>query len=381
MNILIAGDYCDKYRVKETISEEKYDTLFGKIKDTVRQYDLSILNFEFPVVVTNCKPIPKCGPNLIGQKKAIDAIRYAGFNVCTLANNHILDQGETCCLDTKRLIEESGIKTVGVGRNKKEAEEILFLEEHGETLAIINCCEHEFSIATDSTPGANPLSPIRQYYKIKEAREKADYVLVIVHGGHEHFQLPSPRMKDAYRFFIDSGADVVINHHQHCYSGYEEYNNGLIFYGLGNLLFDHLKHRNNIWNEGYMVGLEFAASKKTYKLLPYTQCSKGPTVSFMDTEQNKEFCNKIEVLNRIIVNDNSLRKKYDEYATKKCRDSISIFAPWQSRITRALFNRGYLPMMVNKRRLSIIKNYITCESHRDLVIKAIQNKWSETFHR
>lgn len=381
MNILIAGDYCDKYRVKKAISEEKYDALFGRIKDTVSKYDYSIVNFEFPVVISDGNPIPKCGPNLIGQKKAIDAIRYAGFNVCTLANNHILDQGETCCLDTKRLIEESGIKTVGVGQNKEEAEEILFLENHNETLAIINCCEHEFSIATDNTAGANPLNPIQQYYKIKEARDKADYVLVIVHGGHEHFQLPSPRMKETYRFFIDSGADVVINHHQHCYSGYEEYNNGLIFYGLGNLLFDHLKHRDNSWNEGYMVGLEFATANTTFKILPYIQCNKEPTVSFMDSEQNKEFCNKIEGLNRIIVNDNTLREKYDEYAIVKSRDSLLIFAPWLSRIARALCIRGYLPILMNKRRLRIINNYITCESHRDLVIKAIQNKWSETFHR
>ena len=97
----------------------------------------------------------------------------------------------------------------------------MYKRKDGETLAIINCCEHEFSIADDDSAGANPLNPIQQYYKIKEARLNADYVLVIVHGGHEMYQLPSLRMVDTYRFFIDAGADAVVNHHQHCFSGYE----------------------------------------------------------------------------------------------------------------------------------------------------------------
>lgn len=166
-----------------------------------------------------------------GQHAAVDAVKYAGFDVCTLANNHILDYGTTCCLDTKRLLEEDGIKTVGIGENLSRAADILYLKKENETLAIINCCEHEFSIATEETAGANPLNPIQQYYKIQEARQSADYVLVIVHGGHEYYQLPSPRMKETYRFFIDAGADAVINHHQHCYSGYEEYKGKPIFMG------------------------------------------------------------------------------------------------------------------------------------------------------
>lgn len=52
-----------------------------------------------------------------------------------------------------------------------------------------------------------------------------------MHGGHEHYQLPSLRMQETYRFFIDAGADVVVNHHQHCFSGYEIYNNKYIFMG------------------------------------------------------------------------------------------------------------------------------------------------------
>ena len=107
---------------------------------------------------------------------------------------------------------------LGVG-NKTKSSNILYLTHGDETVAIINCCEQEWSIVTNTHPGSNPLDPIAQYYTINEARRNADFVIVIVHGGIEHFQLPTPELKKIHRFFIDSGADAVINHHQHCYSG------------------------------------------------------------------------------------------------------------------------------------------------------------------
>ena len=257
MKILIAGDFCQGYRVDALVKERRYGKLFDEVKPIIESADYSIVNFEFPVVLDKdaARPIPKCGPNLEGTIESIEAIKYAGFKCCTLANNHILDQGEQCCLDTKNELEKAGVDTVGVGSNLSEAGEIFYKEIDGETLAIINCCEHEFSIATETSAGANPLNPVRQYYAIQEAKKKADYVLVIVHGGHEHYQLPSPRMKETYRFFVDAGADAVVNHHQHCYSGYDVYYDKPIFYGLGNFCFDEPQMRHCGWNEGYMVRL------------------------------------------------------------------------------------------------------------------------------
>ena len=75
------------------------------------------------------------------------------------------------------------------------------------------------------------MNPISIYYDLLEARKNADIIICITHGGHEGYNLPSPRMQSLYRFSIDCGADVVVNHHQHCYSGYEQYHNGYIFFG------------------------------------------------------------------------------------------------------------------------------------------------------
>ena len=224
MNVLIAGDFCDRYRISDLIARGNYASLFDDIKYLTEQADVSIINFEFPIVLHAGVPITKSGPTLQGQPAAVDAVKYAGFNVCTLANNHILDQGTKCCIETRELLENAGIKTVGIGKNSAEAATVLYINQKEKgTLAIVNCCEHEFSIATATTAGANPLNPIQQYYNIQEARTKADYVLVIVHGGHEHYALPSPRMKETYRFFIDTGAISLFERrfHQFILSGME----------------------------------------------------------------------------------------------------------------------------------------------------------------
>ena len=274
MKILIAGDYCPRYRVEPILDSGNYSTVFGEVKPIVSKADYSIVNFECPVISKRETPIPKCGPNLKCNENAVKALAYAGFKCVTLANNHFLDQGENGVNDTLRVLTENGIESVGGGKNLKQASQILYKKIDNKILAVINCCENEFSIATDNTAGSNPLNPIQQYYAIKEARNKSDYVLVIVHGGHEHIQLPSLRMVETYRFFIEAGADAVVNHHQHCYGGYEVYKGKLIFYGLSNLCFDSVPvSYDDLWNYGYMVSIDFN-DNITFEMFPYLQCAQ-----------------------------------------------------------------------------------------------------------
>lgn len=373
MKVLIAGDYCEKYRVSECISKGNYATMFEEVKPIINKADISIVNFEFPIVKNDEDPIMKCGPNLKGQQKAVEAIKYAGFNVCTLANNHILDQGEHSCLNTKLLIDKAGLHTVGIGKNLHEARAILYLKSEDKTLAIINCCEHEFSVATANTAGANPLNPIQQYYQIRKAHKNADFVLVIVHGGHEHFQLPSLRMKETYRFFVDSGADAVVNHHQHCYSGFETYKGKPIFYGLGNFLFDHKIKRHEIWNEGYMVCLEFKKDVISYDIIPYTQCNDIPQIKLLSEEEKRIFNQKIKVLCDTINNDLQLQNAFNAWVERSQHSLLSLFEPYSSRIMLALYNRHLLPSFITQKRLLKLKNYVYCESHID-VLKLIIDK-------
>lgn len=375
MRILIAGDFSDSHRVSDSIRKGDYKNLVDNVKPIIDQFEYNIVNFEFPIITSSGTPILKYGPNLCGQQKSIDVIKYAGFNVCTLANNHILDQGGDCCIETKTMLEEAGIKTVGVGKNISEAGEILYLKSNDEIVAIINCCENEFSVAGDKSPGANPLNPIRQFYKIQEAKALADYVVVIVHGGHEFFQLPSLRMVETYRFFVDAGADAIINHHQHCYSGYEIYHSKPIFYGLGNFLFDSALKRKTSWNEGFMLGLTLDEGCIDFSLFPYYQCKDTPTITLMNEQDKLSFFESIEHLNKIISNDKILRSELTKYYLSEENDVLKVFEPYSGRIFSKLYEMGLVPKFCRKYKKNALLNFIQCESHRDKVIGILKQNY------
>ena len=372
MKVIVCGDFCDRYRVSEAIKDKQFDQLFSDIRPIINSADFSIVNFEFPIVLSNGKPILKCGPNLSGQIESVEAIKYAGIKCCTLANNHILDQGTECGEDTKRLIQNSGIDTVGFGSNLTDAATVLYRRIDGFVLAIINCCEHEFSIASSDSPGANPLNPIQQYHQIQQAKSIADAILVITHGGHEHYSLPSPRMKELFHFFVDSGADAVINHHQHCYSGIEVYNGKPICYGLGNFLFDEPSKRHCKWNYGYMISLDFKKGRNPiYELYPYNQCDDACTISLLKGSDNKDFTNTVSQLSRIIEDDEQLVQQYKEWIQECTPLYDYLFTPWKRRFFRRIYRRGFLPSLRSRKQLLLFKNFIECESHHERMVSVL----------
>lgn len=374
MKILVAGDFCDNARVSQLIKDGNYPDLFDGVKEFVTRYDFSIVNFEFPIVTGAINPIIKCGPALKGQAEAIEALKYVGFNVCTLANNHILDQGEGSLIYTKKLLEKSAIKTVGAGKNLSEAEEVLELECKGERVAIVNCCEHEFSVASDNSAGANPLNVIKQYNTIQNCKKNCDYVVVIVHGGIEHYPYPTKRMKETYRFFVDAGANAVINHHQHCYCGYEIYRGKPIFYGLGNFLFDWEGKRNTLWNEGVMVGVTFNKNRDPHvEVLPFDQCNDNPCVVLKDDQENNDFESRSAEKNRIIQDDRLMSSEYQKFVKGQKKEYQLLVEPYDSRLSNGLFNRGLLPSLISKEKLLKLFNYVNCESHQEVMVSVLED--------
>lgn len=362
MNVLIAGDFCPQNRVAELFNRGEYDLVLGKVRDITSKSDYSIVNLECPITKGGESPIVKQGPNLSCSKNGIDALKWAGFNCVTLANNHFYDYGEEGVENTLDECKEKGFDVVGGGRNIDEASAVIYKQIGSKIIAVINCCEHEFSISSKIHGGANPLNPIQQFYAIKSAKAKADYVLVIVHGGHEHWQLPSPRMKETYRFFIDAGADAVVNHHQHCFSGYEVYNNRPIFYGLGNFCFDRTGKWGTQWNEGLLIMLSFNDNNVEFKIYPYHQCKDDPTVDFLELGA---FDKRLAEINAIIRDDDRLRSESSTYYTSSMDKMEEVFEPINGHYYLAGKRRGLFPSLISKKRFLLAKNLVCCESHRD----------------
>lgn len=373
MKIIIAGDFCPRDRVATMVANEDY-SFFDGVKDIIQNADYSIVNLECPIVDGDAKPIAKCGPALRTERNAVSAIKYAGFDCVTLANNHFRDFGDIGCLTTLKELDKQGVDHVGGGININEAQKVLYKEINSNKLAIVNICENEFSIATATTAGSAPLDTVDNFHQITEARKNADYVLVIVHGGHEHYQLPSPRMKKLYRYFVELGADAVVNHHQHCYSGHEYYKGKPIVYGLGNFCFDSNTERNSIWNEGYLVQIEFVAPQPQILLHPYMQCNSNAGVSLMEGKQQENFQKQIDELNSAIANESFLNEAFDKWIEGRRKSVIVRFASYHNRYLNAAASRGYIPLPISKSEVGAMLNYIACEAHRDITIAVLNDK-------
>lgn len=374
MKVLIAGDFVPQNRVAKLFGDGKFSDVMQGVRAYTEESDYSIVNLEAPIVVSpNCEPIQKVGPSLKTDLSAVKALQFAGFDAVTLANNHLRDYGDWGVNDTIFQLKKAGIDTIGAGLDEQEASVTYCKSISGGKISVVNCCEHEFSIASMGNAGSNPLNPIRQYYAIQEAKKNSDYVIVITHGGIEHFNLPTPRMVETYRFFIDAGADAVVNHHQHCFSGYEVYNGKPIFYGLGNFCFDRPQHRNDFWNYGYMVQLILDKSIG-FRLIPYNQCSEKPSINYLSENESDIFAEQISKLNGIIMNNERLSDVVRTYYDNCIKGNISFIEVYSGRLFSKLYAMNLLPSFMTKNRTLRIFSRINCEAHRDKLLYALKTK-------
>lgn len=372
-SIIVAGDFCPRFRTAELFNKEEYEKVLQEVVPFVSNCDYSIVNFECAIADdTDAKPIKKCGPAISCSEKGLMALQYARFKCLTLANNHFGDYGDIGSNNTLTIIRRKGFDYVGGGENLSEAQKILYKKIGDFTFAIINICEHEFTIADKGHAGSAPLDVPVVVCTILEAKRNADKVIVIVHGGNEFFQLPTPRMKKTYRCFVECGADVVLNHHQHCFGGYEIYLGKPIFYGLGNFCFDSTTFKG-LWNEGYMVKLLFGDSVN-FELVPYSQCAEQAMINIYEGENKAKVLNKVKELNKIIADDNKLEEEYKKFYPSCFPGMRMSITPYTSHIPYSLCLRHLLPSFITEERKRLIYAYVNCESHRDIFLEYLKSK-------
>ena len=374
IRLAIYGDLVPYGRVAQLLEKSLFKEVFSEVREKNTQFDFRLVNLECPILDDDIKGITKNGPLLKSKTSTIELLRYGFFDGVTLANNHFYDYGEEGVTSTLSALDANNIDHVGGGKDLSSATKTFFKKINGETLAIINCTEHEFSIADFTHGGSNPLNPIKQYYAIQEARKSANFVVVIVHGGIEYYKYPTPRMQETYRFFIDAGADAVVNHHQHCISGYEIYKEKPIFYGLGNFCFDYPSLRNNDWNYGYALELSLNRSSIKYQIYPYEQCNQTPSVKFVRQVDRSPLLKEIEHINKMISDEHALHEEYTRLLQSTNNRHLTLFTPYTSYLAQALCEKGFLPAYYPKRKWPSILNMIECESHRERLIYYIKNK-------
>ena len=336
----------------------------------LQQADLRCFDLEVPLSDRDT-PIPKNGPKLRAPENVVAGIKAMGVNLLTLANNHILDQGQPGLEATVRALDSVGIPHFGTGLYPDCAAPYIF-EKNGRKVGIYACTEHEFSVATEKTPGANPFEPLESPDHVAQLKQQCDYVVVLYHGGKEHYRYPSPGLQKICRKLVEKGADLVLCQHSHCIGCAEQYQKGTIVYGQGNFLFD--RSDNEFRNSGILVQVNDDFSV-TY--LPLYK--EGNGVRLAQGETAEKILQAFEARNEEIRDPELLRKKYQEFAKKNGMhyllllqniDGKSFFNRALNRITGGGWYRWRLKKMTEKKRLAL-QNYIECEAHRELLMQVI----------
>lgn len=374
LSVLITADFCPNERIINLVEKVDYNTIFNDFVDEIQSSDLSITNLECPIIEdikAFDERIEKIGPSLSTTPKAVDVLKKAGFNLLTLANNHIMDYGPYGLNTTIKHIKSAHMDFVGAGVDLSEARKPFFFSKNGITIGIINIAENEFSTTKGKESGANPLDIIKNYHDIQKCKESCDKIILIYHGGSEGFQYPTPRMKELFRHYVDLGVDAVISHHTHCFSGFEIYKGKHIFYGLGNFVFDWKNIRNNKWNYGYAVRLNFDNQNQNYEIIPYIQNNNIAGVHKLHGKDKKDFFVQIEQINNIIDNDSLLEKEFSKLISEREDEYFFVLQPYNNRILNALYRRKLIPGIWSKSKKTFLLNCIRCESHRDLMMGAL----------
>lgn len=382
MKITIGGDVFLGRRV-ETKAINSPEALFSKeIYNEIKGSDFSMINLESPLTYKSDEhKILKTGPNLKANPKTVNTLKYLDVDLVTLANNHIFDYGQQGLDDTISICKENNINTIGAGKNLKQAKKIFYKKHEDAIVAIINIAENEWGNASSMKGGANPLDLIDNTLDIIDAKKKADFVFVIVHGGHEFYKYPSPRMKKLYRYFAELGADLVVGHHTHCYSGYEIFNEVPIYYSLGNFLFDSDTDFPG-WYEGFLLNVNVVKGEKIKtELLPYWQCNDENT-SVNLLSEIEVFNEDIKRINNVISDDKLLDVEYEKFIRKNENTVLSFFSNdnlfsfWKMRglIRKMNLSRKFL----RKKQLKSILNYVRCESHRDITFSVLEKYLNNT---
>jgi poly-gamma-glutamate synthesis protein (capsule biosynthesis protein) len=371
--VLFTGDFCPDRGIAELIGQHDYDQIFNNFLPFSRGVDISITNLECPLTERS-HSINKVGPVLKAPLTASEALKHGGFNVACLANNHIMDYGALGLKDTMEELRRKKIHYVGAGESADEAKKPLYLQVNNRRLAIINITEHEFSIASNDQSGAAPVDPLLNYYQITEASKQSDFLILIVHGGHEMYSLPSPRVQQLYRYYIDLGVDVVIGHHPHVFSGYEIYEGKPIFYSLGNFIFDR-QSNNKKWHYGFSVILSIRNNTiSDILMIPFSHSLNGPGVEVLNDGEVKKFKREIEHYNEVISDPVRTKEEFDGFVRGKREYYLSILMGLRKYQKKLLKRKLYPKFLIRKKRFINTLNLLRCQAHQEATIKVLENE-------
>ena len=367
MKILIGADIVPTKSNIQAFSDGNIEMVIDeKLKSVLSQAEFRIFNLETPLADSEF-PIKKCGPNLIAPTSCVNGIKKLGADLLTLANNHIMDHGTKGLKSTMDILSQNGISYVGAGDNLCQAQKSYIIEKDDLKVGIYACAEHEFSIAKEDYPGANPFEPLESLDHIQSLKNQCDYVVVLYHGGKEYYRYPSPNLQKTCRRMCEKGADLVVCQHSHCVGCEEKYNNSTIVYGQGNFIFD--ADDNEFWNSSLLIDVKFADELR----IKYILLEKNNGI--IKVSENENILNNFIERSALIEEPGFIARKYSEFAESMLQGYVRAFCGVSIffRILNKLCGNKLKKKIGEDKRLAI-RNFIECEAHRELFLEGIKNE-------
>ena len=374
MKILVVGDFCPNFELKRQLLNNDPTKIFDKFYRIIQKSDLAIVNLESPLTSYD-KAINKTGPALKADTVFADFLKNSGFGLATLANNHIMDYGPIGFYDTVEALKSAGLNHVGAGNSINTAKlPFIYTSIEGKKLAILNFAENEWSTTKGDYPGAVGFDTVSNFYSIQEAKKKVDFVLLITHGGHENYHLPSKSFRDLLRFFVDAGADAIINHHPHCITGHEIYKGKPIYFSIGNFLFDKKGSDFTYWNKGMAVEIDFANDRISTSNYIFHQSINDKAFELLEGELAEQELRQLDFFSRIIQSDDDLDREFQLWKKRNQKYYFINIEPHANRLLQALQNRNLFPSLWSNRKKLFLLNMLRCESHRELLSTILENE-------
>ncbi|MCR4261025.1 MAG: CapA family protein [Candidatus Colwellbacteria bacterium] len=260
--------------------EGDYRYPFLEVADALNSADMVFGNLE--------SPISARGRNrgsiysFRADPLSIEGLSYAGFDVLSLANNHIWDWGVDALRDTISILVSENILSVGAGANYEEANSPALFEVNGASIAVLaytNLLPKSMQ-ASEESPGLSDFDLDKVKESINTLSSQGYLVVVSLHWGDEYQTVANGGQEEIARGLIDAGADLIVGHHPHVVQQLEKYREGWVAYSLGNFVFDQFFSEETMRGAVLRVDLE-KGNIVDVTLLP-TQLSPDYQVSFVE---------------------------------------------------------------------------------------------------
>lgn len=240
-----------------------------EIFDFLRSANHVCVNVEGPVIGAKENTENSGAAQLLHSidPAAVRVLNRMGADIWNINNNHIMDCGPEGVASTLEIAAENNVRTIGAGMNILEAKKPLILGEAGGIGMFGVGYKRACREAGPDKAGClswSDMESIRE--NIGEIKKTCRHCVVVAHGGEEFTAIPSPYVRDRYLEYLRMGADIVVSHHPHVPMNFETVGEKIIFYSLGNFIFDtdYQRSQNNT-DIGVIVKIDFTEDGFSYE--------------------------------------------------------------------------------------------------------------------